>query len=185
MFVSDNTYKGENLSVAVYMRVLIFIFLLTSNSELLAQKNNLERLKEFALEYEPTPQKGKTILEPIPISISTEFKNLRENGKKYEEHLALIFTKIYRYHLTCCHQSYEIRTNNTALITPEDPLVFELMVLTDIYPKGKHVELLTSAVILTILEEHPELLDYEPLSKELQEINVIKKKIENGDFWKD
>lgn len=174
------------MGVVVHMRALIFITILISTIELLAQQNDLEVVKQFALEYEPTPKEGKTVtLQSIPISISDKFQTLRESDRNYEEHLALIFAKILRYHLNCCHQSYELRTNNTYLITAEDPLVFELMALTNKYPKNRRVELLTSYVILDIIEELPELMNYEPLNAELLEINEIRKKIENGDFWKD
>ena len=103
-----------------------------------------------------------------------------KNNQKYEEHLVLIFAKVLRYHLDCCHQSYELRIKNTQSITSEDPLVFELMTLTDRYTIDTPVELLTSAVVLEILAEKPELLNYEPLRKEFQKISEIRKKIEEG-----
>ena len=163
------------------MRFLIIIFLLSVSGDLTAQTSGVKKVKAFALAYEPTPVEGKRVtLETIPTSISDEFRALRKNNQKYEEHLVLIFAKVLRYHLDCCHQSYELRIKNTQSITSEDPLVFELMTLTDRYTIDTPVELLTSAVVLEILAEKPELLNYEPLRKEFQKISEIRKKIEEG-----
>lgn len=164
------------------MRALILLFIISA-IQLNAQQNSLEVVKKYALEYEPTPEEGMiTTLKPVPLSIVEEFQKLRVKNVAYEQHLALIFAKIYRYHLTCCHQSYELRTENIYFITSEDPLVYELMTLSKKYADNEFVEFLSSGVILNILDERSELLRYEPLKNEFQKIKEIKAKIEKGDL---
>lgn len=162
----------------VILSLSLFLFGLNQNQAL---------LRQYALEYEPTPEKGKVVptLNQIPENISQAFQKARLAGRPEEKSLVLIFAKLYRAHLFCCHQSYEIRTNNTQFITAEDPMVFEVISLIERYPTNSHFEFLSSGIIMDVLEEREDLLDFEPIRKEYDIIQEIRTKIANGDIWKD
>jgi hypothetical protein len=67
--------------------------------------------KEFAKTYSPNnkPNQGPALLKSVPDSVVHAFEVLRAtNEKDCEKYLTLIFLRLYRAHLECCNQSYEV-----------------------------------------------------------------------------
>jgi hypothetical protein len=72
----------------------------------------LKRVEDYVHLYSPDsiPNTGISSLSIIPDRIESATNTLGQVNKiEQEEYLTLVFVKLYRSHLQCCHQSYAIR----------------------------------------------------------------------------
>lgn len=150
-------------------------------------QNNLKIVRKFAEEFLPdtTIQNGMNKMNSFPDSIIKAFKELRTDRENQEMYLTLIYLKIYRGHLQCCHQSYELRANPNPLgidsIT--DPLLFEYNLITKQFDNDKPIELISSDIAYSWVDKNKRLLSFEHIKKEYTIIQTIRVNIEKGLYW--
>jgi hypothetical protein len=186
-----NSGAINELSAIIKMKKLPYIFGLTFliiwiNS--FGQDNNLNALKQFAESYKPYTDSKQIAanLPNVPDKIKSSFPSLRKTNKKeLEQYLTLIFLKLYRSHLECCHQSYEIRNSitNYKIDSLKDPLIYEYNLTTKNYKPNALIEFISSDIGYTWTKKNPSLLKYYPIKKEYDIIEQIEKNIDNGIFW--
>ncbi len=140
----------------------------------MAQGSALQVAKTFAENYEPE-QEGVARLRNVPAHVVEAFKDLKESDRSAcEKYLALIFIKIYRAHLACCNQSYELRTRFSLSIDKDaDPLLFEFNSITKTYDAGRPIEFISSDMAYDWIKAHAYLRN-DPVIK--KEVTIIKKK---------
>lgn len=137
----------------------------------------LNRSKGFAEDYKPVSntELGIALLTDIPDSIAYSFRQLRLNGNnEYVKYLTLILVKLYRTHLKCCHQGYEIRNKpRKGIDSIADPLLYEFNLISKTFDNNKPIEFINSGIGHSWLEENKQLLKYDRLKKEYEEIEKI------------
>lgn len=147
-------------------------------------KTSLEIVKVFAESYSPKGMKGNTIPmieDATPDEIITAVNNLK-NMQSHEKYLTLIFLKLYRSHLECCNQSYEVRgymADDYSIDSARSPLLYEFNRLTKLF-NPRHAEFIPSHLAIKQLQSNPQLLEYEPINIEFKKIQEIEKNINNN-----
>ena len=147
-------------------------FEILSNDSLLSLLN---RVKIFAENFTPKSNSGASLSE-APDSIAYSFKQLRIHGNnEYIKYLVLILVKVYRTHLKCCHQGYELRKNAyyMGIDSIADPLLYEFNLISKTYDRAKPIEFVHSGIGQTWLDENKYLLEYDTLKREDKEIEKI------------
>jgi hypothetical protein len=146
--------------------------------------NNKElvELKVFAENYQPSNEKNKgpDKLPEVNERIKDIILNIEE--KHYDEsekHLTLIILKLYRSHLECCNQSYELR-NNFILNKEEQPILYKYLIITEEIAVEGFIEFIPSSIAYDWVTKKPELLIYEPIKVEFERIRDNIKRIEKG-----
>lgn len=143
----------------------------------------------FAEKFNPTPTSDREVqsLVNVPDSVSKAYKYLRNNSfQKSEVLLTIIFLKLYRSHLECCHQSYESRTNipHTGNIDSiADPLLYEYNLIINFFDNSRQIEFINSGIAHSWAEKNRNLLENKIVKKEFEEIERISKNIEKGVYW--
>jgi hypothetical protein len=149
---------------------------------------NLSIAKQFVEEFLPdtTTENGFNKMCHFPDSIVSVFKAIRLDKQNCEKYLTLLFLKIYRGHLLCCHQSYDIRCNSDCIGIDKirDPLLYEYNLITYRFNVFKRYEFISSGFVVDWVNKQNYLLNYEPIKLELSKIHTIEKNIENGVYWK-
>lgn len=145
----------------------------------------LSRAKRFAENYRPisSSESGIALLNNIPDSIVYSFKQLRLHGRsEYEKYLTLIFLKIYRTHLQCCHQGFELRNSikkgNIDSLT--DPLLYEFNLISNFFDNSNTIEFINSGISINWLEKNKKFLEYDEIKKEYEIFLKIYKDIDKG-----
>lgn len=138
----------------------------------------LKRAKKFAEEYNPisNSELGIALLTNVPDSIVYSFKQLRVRGnKEHVKYLVLVLVKVYRTHLKCCHQGYELRNKpySLGIDSISDPLLYEFNKVSKIFDPVNRIEFINSGFWQTWLENNKHLLEYDKLRKEYQEVEKI------------
>jgi hypothetical protein len=165
--------------------IIFILILLLTCKDFFGQESDNKTLKEFAENYKPTTDKVAEL--PIVTSqIKLNLLSLRQSDKaKLEQYLTLIFIKLYRSHLECCHQSYEVRTAHSSTIDSiVDPLVFEFNLITKVYKPTDRIEMFSSGIVYDWVKKHPTLLNDYRIKKEYKIIKSIKANIEKRTYWK-
>ena len=150
----------------------------------------LKTAKEFAENYLPDsiPNKGVGQLENIPENVVIAFRKLRwKNPKEHERYLTLIFIKLYRGHLQCCNQSYEVRlmkSTSGMIDSLFDPLLFEYNLLTNQFDNKHKVEFVPSSIGFDWTEKHKFLLQDTLIKREYELVLKLRKSIGRGEAWK-
>ena len=108
-------------------------------------------------------------------------KQLRkEKSPNSEKYLTLLYLKIYRGHLKCCHQSYELRKlipQKIAIDSISDPVLFEYNLITKQINNSKNQEFISSGIAESWLQKNNKLLIYSEISKEISLIKKISSEI--------
>ncbi len=142
----------------------------------MAQGTNLQVAKCFAENYEPHKD-GIAKLVEVPAHVVEAFTHLKaEDRSACEKYLALIFIKLYRAHLECCNQSYELRTRSSKRFDIDraaDPLLFEFNSITKMYDMDKPIEFISSAMAYDWVKAHTYLRNDPAIKKEYV---VVKKR---------
>ncbi len=148
---------------------------------------NLKIVRQFAENFVPdtTMQSGMKKMNNFPDSVVKAFKAIRADRQNQEKYLTLIYLKIYRGHLQCCHQSYELRTktNSMGIDSIADPLLFEYNLIIKQFDKDKRIEMINSSMADSWVEKNKYLLSDDQIKKEYRLIKSIQKNIENGICW--
>jgi hypothetical protein len=150
-------------------------------------QDNLEIARQFAENFLPdtTMESGMKKMNTFPDSVVKAFKAIRTDRQNQERYLTLIYLKIYRGHLQCCHQSYELRAkpNGIGIDSIADPLLFEYNLITKQFDNNKGIEMINSAIADTWVERNKNLLSDNQIKKEYRLIKTIQKNIEKGIYW--
>ncbi len=114
------------------------------SNETIHPQNNLNIVKQFVEEFLPDTiiQNGMRKMNTFPDSVVKAFKALRLNRQKQEKYLTLLYLKIYRGHLQCCYQSFELRKkpNIIGIDSIADPLLFEYNLITKQFNSKSRIE---------------------------------------------
>ena len=142
------------------------------------------RLQKFAEDYTPRnthnvgPDKVPKITDKIRAIIYTRDSSTILENEKY---ITLILLKLYRSHLECCNQSYELREINK-LDSLDTPIIYAFLRYTNLYDLRKPIKFIPSSISYEWIKRKPILLDYEPIKNETVRIEELQNKIERGDF---
>lgn len=142
--------------------------------------------KQFSENYVPdtSTEKGFDRMSTFPDSIISAFKSLRTDRKNQEKYLTLLYLKIYRGHLQCCHQSYELRKNTSKGIDSiADPLLYEFNLITKAYKSSNPIEIVGSSIAFFWVEKNKRLLSYDKIKREYDIIQTFHANIEMGVYW--
>ena len=165
------------------MRLLIgFVFALgISTDSCLGQVTDLMVVKAFAENYAPD-RESPAQLENVPAEVVLAFEKLRKSDpSSCEKYLALVFVKLYRSHLECCNQSYELRTKPLGGIDKAaDPLLFEFNSLTKMLDSSKPIEFISSGRPYNWVKERAYLLNDPSIKKEVAIIKLKQDAIRKG-----
>lgn len=143
----------------------------------MAQGTNLQVAKSFAENYEPQKEGVD-----VPAHVVEAFTHLKtEDLSACEKYLALIFIKLYRAHLECCNQSYDLRLKFSLRIDRVvDPLLFEFNSITKMYDMDKPIEFISSAMAYDWVKAHTYLRNDPAIKKEFAIIKRRKTEIRQG-----
>ena len=158
-----------------------------ASNDTISHQDNLKIARQFAENFAPdsTMQSGMRKTNYFPDSVVEAFKAIRADQQNQEKYLTLIYLKIYRGHLQCCHQSYELRAkpNSIGIDSISDPLLFEYNLITKLFDNNSRIEIITSGIADTWVERNKNLLSDDQIKKEYRLIKTIQKNIENGIYW--
>ncbi|HMU45556.1 MAG TPA: hypothetical protein PKC72_04260 [Chitinophagaceae bacterium] len=145
----------------------------------------LQKIKYWSESFNPqTSLGGKIIRVPeVPDSIGKSIKALRQSSNnEFEKYLTLVLLKIYRCHLTCCNQGYELRNRTSAvgIDSIADPLLFEFNLVAKTFDNNKPIEFINSAIAFSWVQENKKLLDYNKLKSEYDKIKKISSDIKKN-----
>lgn len=144
---------------------------------------SLEIFRDFSLNYSPS---GFSFLPEASDTVLKAMNRLKvEQPDEFEKYLSLIFVKLYSAHLTCCHQSYEVRKQPPSGLDKErDPFVYEFNQLAKTFPEGKRIEFISSHLGYDYVKANPHLLAFKPIKEQVEIIEQINQNIKKGVYWK-
>jgi hypothetical protein len=153
-----------------------------------ASQNHLKLVTEFAEVFSPNlvPNTGVASVPSVPDSVLVAFKALGNIDKTAEEkYLTLIFLKLYRAHMQCCHQSYELRKNSaTNIDSTTDALLYEYNLVTKQYSPDERIEFVSSHIAQSWVDSNKYLLKYNRIRIEYDKIKKIEDSIAKHLYWK-
>jgi len=131
---------------------------------------DLEPLKRFAESYEP--RSGREVI-PSPPALDERLSGLiaaaaQTGSRDHERYVLLIFLKLYRFHVENFSQSYALG-RGTPLTTEFYRLIGEA--------DEPDAEPVRSSAVATYIKDHPELLEYEPIRREMERIEKAEESI--------
>jgi hypothetical protein len=156
------------------------------SSNKFSNQDNLKIAKEFAESYRPDsiPNNGIDELTNIPDSVVYAFRNLNNKEAK-EKYLTLVFLKLYRAHMQCCHQLYDLRTKfSNKIDSTTDPLLFEYNLATKQYNNNKPIEFIPSSIAKAWVDKNPYLFKYNKIKTECYKIEKVQDSILKHLYWK-
>lgn len=157
--------------------LVIILFINSGFDKVLPVQSSSETvLRTFAENYSPSKEKGE-IYPSLPNIDSSVRKAIYSLDKASEKYLTLILLKLYHSQLKCCNQSYELRKNNAFQIDSlRDPLIYEFVKITNLYPLNTSREMLIhSGIGYEWVKKHPEILKYKPVGEAYLEIRKLSK----------
>ncbi|KJS05177.1 MAG: hypothetical protein VR77_09260 [Flavobacteriales bacterium BRH_c54] len=161
------------------------IFLNCSNTQGVKnqeENNAVDKLQKMALEYTPINSGKPSQLPEIDSEQKKYIINAVSIDKNAsEQYITLIILKLYRSHLECCNQAYEIRKTNI-IDKEEQPLLYQFIILSNIIDVNEIKEFLPSSIGYDFVMEKPSLRKYKAIDNEMNTINRILKRIKKGDL---
>lgn len=133
--------------------------------------DDTEIFRRFVLEFVPDTSidDGMTRYE-IPESVVNSLKQMRNEPRNQLNYLAIYFLKIYRGHITCCHQGYELRNyfdlKSIPIDSINDPFLFEFNRLTNVFPKSESIEFINSGLVYEYISKNRNLLKNKEVKRE-------------------
>ena len=127
--------------------------------------------KKYVSEFVPDTsiEDGMTKYE-IPDSVVKSLKELRIDPEIQLNYLSIYFLKVYRGHLICCHQGYELRNyfdlKNLGIDSINDPFLYEFNEITNVITKNKPVEFINSNLAYEYVSKHKNLLENKEIKNE-------------------
>ena len=145
-----------------------------ANNEIMNQDTSkIDLPKFFAENYKPN-NFHNTSPDELPV-VSNEIRTaIYQNEVRSEKYLTLIILKLYRAHLECCNQSYELR-KGYKLDSLDTPILFEFIKITKIYDLNNPIEFIPSSIAYNLVNKNKELLKYPPIKKEFDLIFELNK----------
>jgi hypothetical protein len=143
------------------------------------ETNPLSVVKEFATKYNP---KENRMLPTINKNIYNSFRQLKKNDSiEYEKYLTLVFIKLYRSHVECCHQSYELRRQppSPKIEEEKDTLLFLFNEMTSQFKAEKPIEFISSSIAYDWAKSKRILSNDRLIKDNLNRIDSVNKEIEN------
>lgn len=153
------------------------------------QNKDLIIVRNFAEQYNPSFESnmGVPALGNIKNEVINAIKELRGASKvELEKYLTLIFIKLYRAHLECCHQSFELRLSDKTYIDQnQDPLLYEFNLIIKMFKQNEMIPFISSRISYDYVMSHSYLLEYNKIKSEIKIIDRLLDKINKGIYWKD
>ena len=154
--------------------------------------DNLKIARQFAEDFIPdtTMKDGFKKMNNFPDSVVKAFKAIRSDRPNQEKYLTLLYLKILRGHLQCCHQTYELRKtsktmwNTKGIDSVADPLLYEYNFTIKMFDNNRRYEFIASSLAETWLEKNKQLLKYDKIKAEYKIIRTIETNIEKGIYLK-
>jgi hypothetical protein len=145
------------------------------------QVTDLMLVKAFAENYAPN-RDSPAQLENVPAEVALAFEKLGNSDQSScEKYLALVFVKLYRSHLECCNQSYELRTKpSSGIDKAADPLLFVFNSITKKFDASKPIEFISSGMPYEWVKVRSYLLNDAAIKKEVAIIKVKQTEILKG-----
>lgn len=145
------------------------------------QVTDLMVVKAFAENYAPD-RDSPAQLEDVPAEVVLAFEKLKNSDQSScEKYLALVFVKLYRSHLECCNQSYELRTKpSSGFDKTADPLLFVFNSITKQFDASKPIEFISSGMPYEWVKMRSYLLNDAAIKKEVAIIKVKQTEILKG-----
>lgn len=176
--------KKIKITFFVIFSLNFFSFQNCKNKNILTSQKSKKilELKEFAERYKAENNEFNNHLQLPEIDsnlakiILIECDSMKRDCEKY---LTLIILKMYKAHLKCCNQTYEIR-NKLSFNREEQPILYQFLKITGIYDPNIFVEFIPSSISYQWVKNNQELMKYKPIRSEIREIERILKNIEKG-----
>lgn len=148
---------------------------------------DLEPLEVFAQSAWPV-LKEESFLPSLPEPSKEVLEILRKMGESQRQEtiplLSLVFLRIYRSHLACCHQGYELRTvtGMKGISKEADPLLFWYNEAIGRFSNLGGIEMVHSYIAFEYLKTHPELLEDPNIREEFDRISTMENRFVQEDF---
>ena len=151
-------------------------------------QDHLKIAREFAESYKPDSipnNNGVANVPKVADSVLIAFKSLAyQNNEAAKKYLTLIFLKLYRAHMQCCHQSYELREGSIEKIDSiKDPLLYVFNDITKLYDHSARIEFVSSAISKNLVDSNQQLLQYDKIKLEYRKIQKVEDSIMKGLYW--
>jgi hypothetical protein len=152
-------------------------------------QEHLKMAKEFAESYQPNSIPNDGVVANVPKvsdSVLDAFRSLAyQNNEAANKYLTLIFLKLYRSHMQCCHQSYELREGSIEKIdSVKDPLLYEFNRVAKFYNDNERPEFISSGISKAYVDSNQYLLQYDKINLEYKKIQKVEDSIMKGLYWK-
>ena len=159
------------------MRTFIYLLLTFFSTSVEAQNSSANKLEKFACEYRPplTVNVGVNKLPYVNKDLLGAINNLMINDTAMcEKYLSLILLKLYKSHLNCCHQSYDLKTGR-AIDSLNNPIVFAFIKCTRMYNLNEPIEFISSSMGYEWVLNNKWVLRDKRLNKEFILIKKLRK----------
>lgn len=159
--------------------ILIITIVLTESGFSLAQSDCVYKFKQIAENYTPEIESDSSKVPDVPIFDKAQreiiLKAYKKNKKETENYVMLILLKVYKAQLKCCKMGYNLSDNGFA--RDYNSIVFLFIQSTNFCNIKSELECtyISSAVVYNWVSDHTQYLSYEPIKKELAEINLLDK----------
>lgn len=159
--------------------MLILTIVLAYPNFSLAQSDYVHNFKQIAENYAPEIVSDSTKVPDVPIFDKAQreiiLKAYKKNKKESDNYVMLILLKVYKAQLQCCKMGYNLSDNGFA--RDYNTIVFLFIQTTNFCNIKSELECtyISSAVVYNWILDHPQYQSYEPIKKELAEINLLDK----------
>ena len=141
-------------------------------------------VKTFVENFTPDTLSPRKVHFPIHLIKSVKLLQ-KESPSSLERYLTLLYLKILKGHLHCCHQTFEIRSNvidKVVIDSISDPILYQYNLITKQF--STETEMISSGFVEKYIDNIPELLKYNKILEINDEIEQIDNKIKNEIYWK-
>lgn len=145
--------------------VIVFSFFITDlHADSIDSCTN--KIRKFAEEYSPNASMNESPVIPPLLSSDLVYCLDKITEKDKQIYVTLIFLKIYRAHLQCCNQSYDLR-DNEPLDSVHTKLLWVFLSLNKLeYDLTKPIEFIPSSIAYDFVNKNLHLLRYDSIKKE-------------------
>lgn len=170
------TYKINNL---IFGFVLGLFFGCTGIQNTSIDNNSsIKILKRYAEKYNPKTQKNKAPNQ-LPLCSEKLKKAIFRADSDGEKYLTLIILKLYKTHLECCNQAYELRRENE-FENLENPILIAFLKITKLDNPSKNMEFIPSSISYDWVMKNKYLYEYFPINQTIKEIDKLIENIRSG-----
>ena len=165
--------------MSLRMKILLWIFTFNGINISFSQSIAFKKVENFIetinITEEISPE-SLIILRPNE-DVLASFLLLKENDlHKFETYLTLYYLKVYYFHLKCCNQAYDLRTDNGSGLKLDcniDKLLCEFMLISNQDQSKATIEFNSSRIGYEYYLNQPK---FESIKSIAQVVSLIKKK---------